>query len=165
VLLLTRGRLRAGSPLRPALPDIERIERAGIAAALVASFCAPLALALLLGTRAGWLGGAWMLAAEHLAALGWLMLMVASVAIRALPRFSGRGVRSLGWVYTQLACHLAALALIVPALGWGSAPLFAAGGLLMAAATALLAWTIWPTLRAIAPGPAVVSRPAAKGGA
>jgi len=54
-----------------------------------------------------------------------------------------------GWARAQLSCHLGALALMVPALGFAWPRVFAAGGLLMALAIGLFAWTVWPTLRTI----------------
>jgi hypothetical protein len=145
-LLLIRGRRREGCSVRPPLPDIDRVDRAGRLATIGAGLCLPVALGLLLAGRAGWLGGEWALAAEHLGALGWVMLMIVGVALHVLPRFSGRAVLGFGWVRAQLICHLTALLLIVPALGVGHTSIFAAGGVLMAVATALFAWAIWPTL-------------------
>jgi hypothetical protein len=53
------------------------------------------------------------------------------------------------WARAQLLCHFGALALIVPALGLGWAGGFALGGILMALALGLFAWTVWPTLRTL----------------
>jgi hypothetical protein len=86
------------------------------------------------------------LAAEHLATLGWIMLMIAGVAYHVLPRFSGRRIRALRWARAHLLCHIVALVLIVVGLGGGLGYVFALSGMLMAAALALFAWTVWPTL-------------------
>jgi hypothetical protein len=112
---------------------------------------------LLLGVRAGVLGGAWWLAAEHLATLGWVMLMIVGVALHVLPRFSGIGTRGARWARAQLGLHLAALATIVLGLGLGLGGLFAAGGLAMSGAIGLFAWTIWPTLRAVSARPQLIT--------
>jgi hypothetical protein len=100
----------------------------------------------MLAVRLGWISGAWMLAAEHLAALGWVMLMIVGVSYHVLPRFSGRATRGTEWARAQLLCQIGALMLIVLALGFGWPRIFTAGGLLMALALGLFAWTVWPTL-------------------
>jgi hypothetical protein len=146
LLLILRGRPRASRPPTPAIAGQPRVDRLGTRATTGAGLALPLALGLLLAARMGWLAGEWVLAAEHLATLGWIMLMIVGVAYHVLPRFSGRGTRGPGWAAAQLACHYAALALIVPALGLGWGGLFALGGLLMALALALFAWTIWPAI-------------------
>jgi hypothetical protein len=145
-LLFARRRRGAPAGLRPPIPGLERTDRVGLAAASAATASLPLALGLLLAARVGALRGEWWLAAEHLAALGWVMLMIVGVAYHVLPRFSGRGLRGLAWARAQLACHLAALALIVLGLGLGQPQAFAAGGALIALAMALFALTIWPTI-------------------
>ena len=81
-----------------------------------------------------------------------IMLMIVGVAYHVLPRFSGCATRGTSWARTQLGCHLLALALIVLSLGLGWPAAFAAGGLLMALALGLFAWTIWPSIRAQQPG-------------
>lgn len=151
VLLFLRGPRRTHRPPPPPVPDQPLVDRAGTQATGSAGMCLPLALLLLLAAQLGWIGGTWVLAAEHLAVLGWVMLMIVGVGYHVLPRFSGRGVRGLAWARAQVRCHIAALALIVVALGFGWPPLFAAGGLLMACAIGLFAWTVWPTLQAIRP--------------
>jgi hypothetical protein len=75
--------------------------------------------------------------------------MIVGVAYHVLPRFSGSGTRGPAWARAQLLCHAAALALIVLSLGLGWTSAFAIGGLLMALALGLFAWTIWPTLRVV----------------
>lgn len=144
--------LRLGTPRpRAATPPIAhqpQIDRLGTQATKASGLCLPLALTLLLVAQLGW-GGEWALAAEHLTALGWVMLMIVGVGYHVLPRFSGVGVRGVGWAWAQLACHLGALLLMVPALAFGWGRLFAIGGVLMAAALVLFAWTIWPTLQPI----------------
>src|SRR5262249_12967262 len=147
VLLFLRGQQRQHRPLPPPIPDQPRVDRAGTQATKLAGLCLPLVLLVLLAVRAGWVGGAWVLAAEHLATLGWVMLMIVGVAYHVLPRFSGRGTRGPVWVWRQLLCHVSALALLVAALGFGWRWGFTLGGLLMALAIGLFAWTIWPTLR------------------
>lgn len=146
LLLFARGARRG----LPPVPGQRAVDRLGTRATTAAGLCLPLALALLLGVRLGLVSGAWWLAAEHLAALGWAMLMIVGVAGHVLPRFSGRGTRGAAWARAQLGMHLLGLALIVLGLGFGWGRLFAAGGVTMAAALALFAWTIWPTLRAVA---------------
>jgi len=149
ILLFLRGVPR---PHRPPVPPIAGqllVDRVGTSATKAAGACLPLALLLLIAAQLGWLGGEWMLAAEHLATLGWLMLMIVGVAYHVLPRFSGCGTRGPAWARAQLLSQGAALALIVPSLGFGWAHGFALGGGLMALALGLFAWTVWPTLRAI----------------
>jgi hypothetical protein len=149
LLLFLRGQQRPHRPLPPPIPGQLRVDRVGTRATKLAGLCLPLALLVLLGARAGWIGGAWVLAAEHLATLGWVMLMIVGVAYHVLPRFSGRGTRGPMWAWWQLLCHVSALALLVAALGFGWAWGFAVGGLLMALAIGLFAWVISPTIRVI----------------
>jgi hypothetical protein len=156
VLLMTRGPRKGLPPPPPPVPGQREVDKIGTRATSASGLCLPLALLLLLGPRLGLISGAWSLAAEHLAALGWVMLMIVGVALHVLPRFSGRGTRGPAWARAQLTLHLAALALIVLGLGLGVAPLFAAGALAMSAALGLFAWTIWPTLVPVAAAPLIV---------
>jgi hypothetical protein len=148
VLLFVRGSRQAPHPTPP-IADQARVDRVGTSATKVASLALPLVLALLIGVRAGALSDSWTLAAEHLMALGWVMLMIVGVAYHVLPRFSGQATRGFRWARGQLLSHLAAVLLIVLGLGMGWPQLFAFGGVLMALALAMFAWTIWPTLQAI----------------
>ncbi len=150
ITLFTRGAQTRTPPLPP-VPDQRRVDRVGTQATKLAGVSLPLALMLLLAVYAGWLGPAWLLAAEHLATLGWLMLMVVGVAQHVLPRFSGVPVRGVGWARAQLMTHALALALMIPALGLGWSSTFAVGGVLMMVALLLFGWTIWPTLVVIRP--------------
>jgi hypothetical protein len=156
ILLFTRGKSRGGSPIRPPIPNLQQVDRVGTTATKIAGMSLPTALALLLAARLSALGGEWWLAAEHLAALGWIMLMIVGVGYHVLPRFSGRGVRGVRWARAQLACHLAAVVLMVPALGLGLPRVFAAGGVLMVLAMSLFAYTVWPTLQAIRARPGTI---------
>lgn len=151
MLLFLRGTQRGQRPPAPPLPDQPRIDRLATRATTTAGLCLPIALALLLGVHLEWISGAWLLAAEHLTTLGWIMLMIAGVAYHVLPRFSGRAVRGARWAAAHLACHSIALGLIVLALGLSWPRVFAVGGAMMAVALALFAWTIWPTLVALQP--------------
>lgn len=144
--LFMRGVPRANRPTPPAIPHQDKVDRIGRLATRNAGLCLPLVYVLLLTGYAGWLRGDWVLAGEHLAALGWIMLTVVGVAYHMLPRFNGLGVRGPGWARAQIICHHAALVLMVPALGFGSSIGFAIGGLLMAVAMVLFAWTVWPAL-------------------
>ncbi|HMQ33299.1 MAG TPA: hypothetical protein PKD53_21380 [Chloroflexaceae bacterium] len=155
-LLLARGVRRGLPPAPPPVPGQRAVDRLGTRATSVSGLALPLALALMLGGRVGVLVGAWWLAAEHLAALGWVMLMIVGVAYHVLPRFSGRATRGAAWAGAQLGLHLAALLMVVAGLGLGMGGLFAAGGLAMSAALALFAWTVWPTLRAVRPRSALI---------
>jgi hypothetical protein len=155
VQLFRRGTPRA-RPAPPPIANQPRIDRLGTHATKASGMCLPLALGLLLGSRMGW-PGEWALAAEHLAALGWIMLMIVGVAYHVLPRFTGVGVRGIGWARAQLACHLGGLLIMVPALGFGWAGLFAIGGALVASATGLFAWTIWPALQPIRQRPGSIA--------
>lgn len=155
-LLLTRGPRRGPPPPSP-VPGQPAVDRVGTRATAAAGLCLPAALALLLGARLGLVGGEWWLVAEHLAALGWVMLMIVGVALHVLPRFSGRATRGAAWARAQLGLHVAALAMIVLGLGLGRGALFAAGGATMAAALALFAWAVWPTLRAVAARPPLIT--------
>jgi hypothetical protein len=146
ILLFVCGPQRARRPPPPPIADQPQIDRLGTSATKAAGLALPLALLLMLAARLGWINGAWMLAAEHLVALGWVMLMIVGVAYHVLPRFSGRATRGAAWARTQLLCYIGALALIVLALGFGWPGIFAAGGMLMALALGLFAWTVWPTL-------------------
>jgi hypothetical protein len=146
ISLFARGPRRPQRPLPPPIPRQPPVDRVGTQATKLAGMSLPLALLLLLSLRLEWIGGSWLLAAEHLAALGWMMLMIVGVAYHVLPRFSGIGTRGPAWARAQLTCHLGAIALMVPALGFAWPRVFAAGGLLMALALALFAWTVWPTI-------------------
>lgn len=150
ILLFVRGPRRAHRSPPPPIPNQSQIDRVGTQATKLSGLCLPVALLLLLA-HPQWIQGAWVLAAEHLAVLGWVMLMIVGVAYHVLPRFSGRGIRGLLWARVQLLCHLAALVVMVPALGFGWSWLFGMGGVLMTLAVGLFAWTIWPTLQAIRP--------------
>jgi hypothetical protein len=163
VLLFARGVPRPTPPLAPPIPGQPAVDRVGTQATQGAGISLILALLLLLANQLGWLDGMWVLPAEHLATLGWIMLMIVGVANHVLPRFSGRGTRGPQWAGWQLRAHYAALALLVLGLGFGRAWAFAAGGLLMALALALFAWTVWPTLQAIRarPSPGAVATVAA----
>jgi hypothetical protein len=145
-LLFIKGKPRAHRHPVPPIPNQQLVDKIGTQGTKTAGLCLPLALVLLTGARLGWLDGEWLLAAEHLAALGWVLVMIVGVAYHVLPRFSGRGSRGPAWAAWQLRLHVAALTLMVAALGFGWSLLFALGGLLMTVALALFAWTIWPTL-------------------
>jgi hypothetical protein len=157
ILLFLRGARRQHRHPTPPIAGQPQVDRAGSSATKVAGICLPLALVLLLAAQLGWIGGQWVLAAEHLATLGWMMLMIVGVAYHILPRFSGCGTRGPAWARAQLLSHFGALALIVPALGFGWTRGFALGGGLMALALGLFAWTVWPTLHSIQSQPATVT--------
>lgn len=148
-LLLSKGQRHERRPPVPPIVGQRQVDAVGTRATGIAGLALPIALALILGVRLGSIGNAWVLAAEHLAALGWSMLMIVGVAYHVLPRFSGRGTRGPAWARAQVSCHVAALVLIVLGLGLGAPKAFALGGLLMALALALFAWTVWPTLQAV----------------
>jgi len=149
ILLFLRGVPRPHRHPAPPIVGQLLVDRAGTSATKAAGICLPLALLLLIAAQLEWIGGRWVLAAEHLVALGWMMLMIVGVAYHILPRFSGCGTRGPVWARAQLLCHFGALALIVPALGFGWKAGFALGGFLMALALGLFAGTVWPTLRSI----------------
>lgn len=149
--LFLRGVPRGTRPPSPRLLDEPRIDRIGTQATKRASLCLPFALALLLAVEMRWLSVGWILAAEHLMALGWTMLMIVGVAYHVLPRFSGRALRGLGWVQVQFHCHTAAIILTVLALGMGWPRVFVLGAILMLLALISFAWTVWPTLVAVRP--------------
>ena len=151
LLLFLRGPQRPHRPPAPPIPIQPAIDRISTMATKGAGLSLPLALVLLLAVYRGWLGATWILAAEHLAVLGWVMLMIAGVAYHVLPRFSGRSVRGLNWARAQLLCHYGALALMVPSLGFGWTSVFAVGGVLMTLAVGLFAWTVWPALSIVRP--------------
>lgn len=144
IALFRRGSPRPHRPPRPA-PEQQRIDRLSTLATKTSGFCLPLALMLMLGIQARWIGGSWWLAAEHLITLGWVLLMIVGVAYHVLPRFSGRALRGWAWAVVQLGSHVLALVLLVSALGIGRPVIFALGGGLMAVSLGLFAWTIWPT--------------------
>jgi hypothetical protein len=146
LLLFLRGPQRATRPIPPPIAGQQQVDRIGTQATKGAGMALPLALALLLASRLEWISGAWVLAAEHLVTLGWMMLMIVGVAYHVLPRFSGRGTRGPRWAGAQLLCHYTALGLIVVASGVGWSSVFVLGGVLMSLALGLFAWTIWPTI-------------------
>ncbi len=153
VLLIKRGVPRPHRPPVPPIAGQVEVDRVGSHATRAAALTLPLALLLLLGVYGGGLGATWVLAAEHLVTLGWIMLMIVGVAGHVLPRFSGYGGRGPAWARAQLRVHLLALLLMVPALGRGGTALFAAGAALMALALVLFAWTIWPSIAVLRPRP------------
>ena len=146
ISLFRHGPHRAHRPPMPPIPDQSRVDRLGTRATKLAGVCLPLALLLLLAVRLTWLDGAWLLAAEHIMALGWVMLMIVGVAYHVLPRFSGVGTHGPGWAQAQLLCQVGALVLMATGLGFGWPRAFALGGILMTLALALFAWGIWPTV-------------------
>jgi hypothetical protein len=156
LLLFLRGQQRPHRPLPAPIRDQAHVDRAGTQATKLAALCLPLALLVLLAARAGWISGVWVLAAEHLATLGWVMLMIVGVAYHVLPRFSGFGTRGPIWAQRQLLCQVVGLALMPPALGFGWTWGFALGSMLMTLALGLFAWTIWPTLQIIGAPAAVI---------
>lgn len=156
VLIFACGPRRPHPAVPPPIPDQPRVDRIGTQATKGAGLSLPLSLLLLLAVELGWIRGSWVLAAEHLATLGWIMLMIVGVAYHVLPRFSGRAVRGPAWARLQLLCHESALILTVLGLGFGWTPLFVVGSLLMTAAIALFAWTVWPTLQVFRPRPAPI---------
>ena len=164
LLLFLRGREHAQPAPLPATTIQAEVDRSGTLATQGAALCLPIALVLLLLVRLRWIAAGWLLAAEHLVVLGWLMLMMVGVAYHVLPRFSQRRVRGAGWARAQVALHGAALAVMIPALGFGWTPLFPVGGILMALAIGLFAWTVWPTLEPLRPQPVPV-RATHRGGA
>lgn len=159
LLLFTRGIPRPHRPPLPPIPDQTRVDRLGTQATKGAGLSLLLALILFWLAHANWISATWILAAEHLMALGWVLLMIVGVAYHVLPRFSGRGIRGATWAQAQIGTHIAALVLMIVALGAGWPPLFALSGVLMSGAVALFAWTIWPTLRSVVarPGPIQVT--------
>lgn len=148
ILLLLRGKRRAQRFPMPPIDSQPQVDQVGQEATKLAGLCLPVALLLLLLVQLNGLNASWLLAAEHLTVLGWVMVMIMGVGYHVLPRFSGRGVRGAMWARTQLRCHEIALVLLVVALGMGWGLAFAAAGLLMALSIALFAYTIWPTLAA-----------------
>ena len=151
-VLLFRSRWRrAQQPVPPALVGQREVDLVGRRATQVSALSLPVAFGLLAVVWSGRLGAGWLLAAEHLAALGWIMLMIMGVGVHVLPRFSGAAVRGAGWARAALYIHLLALALMVSALGFGWSRIFAATGVLMAVAVGLFAWTIWPALQVVRP--------------
>lgn len=150
IVALLRG--PAPGPRMPAPPYQPPLDRLGTRATIGAGASLPLALSLLLLAEFGWLDWRWHLAAEHTATLGWVMLMIVGVAAHVLPRWAATPARDPRWLRGALACHGAALLLMVPALGMGWQPVFALGAALMTIALALAAWTFWPTLRSPRPG-------------
>lgn len=145
ILLFRRGPRRRQPP-PPTSAHQRAIDRVATQATRRAGLCLPLSLGILVAARIGGIASTWVLAAEHLATLGWMMLMIVGVAQHVLPRYSGRAVRGPVWARTQLGLHTLALILVVPALGLGWSRMFAFGAVVMSVALALFAWTIWPAL-------------------
>lgn len=148
--LMRRGKRHISPPMPPVVNQ-GRVDKIGTSATKAAGVALPLVFLLLLAVRLGWIHENWLLAAEHLSALGWIMLMIVGVAYHVLPRFSARAIRGSGWAATQLAIHIVALLMIVFGLGLGLSSLFAVGGATMAVALALFAYTVWPCLHVIYP--------------
>jgi hypothetical protein len=150
IQLMRQPKRQAAAPMPPVL-DQANVDKVGTNATKAAGVALPLVQFLLLAVRLNWIHPNWMLAAEHLSALGWIMLMIVGVGYHVLPRFSSRAIRGSGWAKAQLSLHLVALLMIVFGLGLGISKLFAAGAVSMTVALALFAYTIWPTLQVLRP--------------
>jgi hypothetical protein len=157
ILMMVRGAPRAAHAPAVPLDGQRQVDRVGTQATKLAALALPLALLLLAATAQGGLGGAWWLAAEHLTVLGWVMLMVVGVAYHVLPRFSGHPVRGVAWARAQLACHVAAVVVMVPALGFGWSGAFVLGALLMTTALLLFAATVQPAVHRLRPALLTIS--------
>jgi hypothetical protein len=149
ILLLVRGQKR-GQP-HPALPEQQKVDRLSTYATKLAGLSLPLALGMLSAVELRWISPGWYLAAEHVATLGWVMLMIVGVACHVLPRWAGLQFRRIWRLRLAMICHSLALLLMIPALGLNWRPLFALGGSLMALGLGLFAWVIWPTIARPAP--------------
>lgn len=161
VSLVARGRRRPVGPPLPLGGAQRAVDRLASRATSAAGAALPLSLGLLAATEAGWLAPAWRLAAQHLATLGWIVGMVVGVGYHVLPRASGRPLQAAAPVRAQLVLHAAAVALMVPALGFGWPQPVAVGAALMAASMGLFAALIWPSLAAARrPGPPAPIAPA-----
>jgi len=161
VSLVARGRRRPVGPPLPPGGAQRAVDRLASRATCAAGVALPLSLGLLAAAEADRLAPSWRLAAEHLATLGWIVGMVVGVGYHVLPRASGRPVEAAAPVRAQLALHGAAVALMVPALGFGWPRLFALGAALMAASLGVFAALMWPSLAAARrPGPPAPIAPA-----
>ncbi len=149
ILLFVRGQKR-GQRL-PTHPDQQKVDRISTQATKLAGLSLPLALGMLNAVEFGWIKPGWYLAAEHVATLGWVMLMIVGVACHVLPRWSGLQFRRIWRLQLAMICHLTALLLMIPALGLDWRPLFALGGSVMALGLSLFAWQIWPAISRPAP--------------
>jgi hypothetical protein len=151
ILLFRRGPRRRQLP-PPTFAHQRAIDRVATPATHRAALCLPWSLGILLAAQSGWVASTWVLAAEHLAMLGWMMLMIVGVAQHVSPRYSGRAVRGPAWARTQPGVHTPALVLMVLVLGLGWSLLLALGAVEMSGALALFAWPIWPALPEAAAG-------------
>jgi hypothetical protein len=156
ITLFRRGLPRSARPPMPAIASQPQVDSIATKATRASGICLPAALGIMLVTTGASLTGQWYLAAEHLALLGWVMLMIVGVGYHVMPRFSGNGLRGPSWAKAQVRCHIAAVVLMVPALGFGWTYAFAFGGVLMAASVGLFIWTIWPALRPLRPRPGTI---------
>jgi hypothetical protein len=146
VWLFARGPKRAEGPPEASASQHD-LDRAGTLATIFSGLLLPLSLLLLLLYETHTIGPLWQLAAEHLATLGWIVMMIVGVSYHILPRFSGREAHSGRWPLGQLALYSAGTALLVLGLGLAHAVMFQAGAVLVTTALVLLAWIVWPTLK------------------
>ena len=156
VLSLLRSPRRPGH--MPGPPAFQPSDRLATVATKAAGLCLPLALTLLGLVEIRAIGPGWYLAAEHAATLGWMLLMIVGVAAHVLPRWSGVAIRRPDLLRLALGSHLAALALMVPALGLGITWMFGLGASLMTLALLLEAWLLRPALTPAQSGPVPLFR-------
>lgn len=141
--LLRSPKLR---PSMPSSPLQQQIDRLSTLATKTSGASLPLALSLILAREFGLIHARWLLSAEHLLTLGWMMLMIIGVACHVLPRWSGQATRDPRWLKVGLSLHHLGLLSIVLGLGFDLPALFALGASFILAALACCVWLLIPAL-------------------
>ncbi|MBM7842606.1 hypothetical protein [Herpetosiphon giganteus] len=144
--LLRSPKLR---PSMPASPQQQQIDRLSTLATKTSGASLLLALSLILAREFGLIHARWLLSAEHLLTLGWMMLMIIGVGCHVLPRWSGQAPRNPGWLRVGLGLHHVGLLSIVLGLGFDLPALFALGASLVLCALCCCVWLLIPALATV----------------
>ncbi|WP_110517675.1 hypothetical protein [Herpetosiphon llansteffanensis] len=147
VQLLRSPKLR---PSMPSSPQQQQIDRLSTLATKTSGASLPVALSLILAREFGLIHARWLLSAEHLLTLGWMMLMIIGVGCHVLPRWSGQATRNPGWLRAGLGLHHVGLLCIVLGLGFDLPAVFALGASLVFCALCCCVWLLVPALATVA---------------
>ncbi len=144
VQLLRSPKLRPSMPSSP--QQQQQIDRLSTLATKTSGASLPLALSLMLAREFGLIHARWLLSAEHLLTLGWMMLMIIGVGCHVLPRWSGQATRDPRWLHAGLGLHHVGLLSIVLGLGFDLPAVFALGASFMLLGLSCCVWLLVPAL-------------------